>query len=464
MTEEEYAAADATALVALVNRGEAAPWIPTGHALARIAALDPTLGAVVALDGEGALAAARAVDRSLPLAGVPVLVKDTNVDVAGFATRHGSRFYADAPAATGDSELVRRLRAAGAVIVGRSKTPEFASDFVTEPVFGGPTRNPWNRDRAAGGSSGGSAAAVAARMVPAAHGTDCGGSIRVPAAACGLVGLKPTRGRIPQGPDVGERVSGMNVEGVLTRTVRDTALFLDMLAGPDPGAPYQAPHHAGSWRDALVAPSRRLTIGLTTTPPFGGAVAAPIAQATHRVAVALEAQGHAAVPWDWPDLTGFGEAAAVFWQGEIAELIEARIRALGREPGPDEIEPVCRRAWDETRSRSALDFLAAKSVQNRVSRAMSAAFAEIDVLLLPTTADFPPPIGAFVGLDYDAWCEAAYAYAPFTEIFNFTGQPAISLPVGLSEDGLPIGVQLAARFGEEALLLRLAPGFEEAKR
>lgn len=458
MTEDEYVSHDATALAALVQGGKAEPADLAAIALARIARLDPEIGAVVAVDPEGALAAAHAVDRTLRLAGVPVLVKDTNVDVAGFATRHGSRFYADAPVATRDSELVRRLRAAGAIILGRTKTPEFASDFVTEPAFGGPARNPWKLDRASGGSSGGSAAAVAARMAPAAHGTDCGGSIRIPAAACGLVGLKATRGRIPQGPDVGERVSGLNVEGVLTRTVRDTALFLDVLAGSDPGAPYQAPSHEGRWRD--IKEVRHLRVGVVTAPPLGGTTAAAIVAAVEATADALAAAGHTIVPWTWPDLAGAAEAATVFWQGEIGELVEARIHTLGREPRADELELVCRRAWQETRARGVLDFLAAKAEQNRISRAVAAAFADIDALLLPATSDFPPPVGLFATLDYDSWCKAAYGYAPFSEIFNMTGQPAISLPVAVSDDGLPIGVQLAGRFGEDALLLSLAQTLE----
>ncbi len=461
MDHDTYSRLDATALVAMVRRQEVTPVALAEAALARIAALDPGLDAVVALDPVSALRDAAAVSRHLPLAGLPILIKDTNVDVAGFATRHGSRFYETAPPATQDSTLVGRLRAAGAIILGKTKTPEFAHDFVTEPVFGGPARNPWDRSRATGGSSGGAAVAVAAGMVPVAHGTDCGGSIRVPAAACGLVGLKPTRGRVPQGPDVGERVSGLNVEGVLTRTLRDTALLLDVIGGADAGAPSLAPSPAGTWRAALAAPPGALRIGVATRPPAGGVIARPIADAVQRTAEALAGEGHHLSTWDWPDTVGAGEAAAIFWQGEIAELIEARIAALGRDPRPDELEPVCRLAWLETRRRSVLDFLAAKAVQNRISRAMAAGFAGIDLLLTPTTADLPPPVGSFARLDYQDWCDAAYAYAPFTEIFNLTGQPAISLPVTISPEGLPVGVQLVGPFGGEAVLLPVARSLEE---
>jgi amidase len=460
MTEDDYAGCDAIDLAARVRSGQCRALDLVEAALARIARLDPTIGAIVTLDPEGARRAAAAVDTALPLAGVPILIKDTNLDVAGLPTRHGSRFYADARPAAADSTFVARLRRAGAIILGKSKTPEFASDFVTEPRWGGPARNPWNPAHATGGSSGGSAAAVAAFMVPVAHGTDCGGSIRVPAAACGLVGLKPTRGRTPQGPLVGERVGGLNVEGFLTRSVRDTAIFLDAVSGPEPGAPYGVPAPPGPWIDTLAAPLDRLRIGMTARAPTGGRVDSPIAEAVARTAEALRGQGHALIPWQWPDLAEAGEAAAVFWQAEIAELVEARIAELDRDPAEDELETVSLRAWTDTYARSALDYLAGRQIQNRVSRAMARAFEPIDLLLLPVTATPPPLIGAFAGGGYEYWADAAYGYAPFTEIFNMTGQPAISLPVALSEGGLPIGVQLAARFGEEALLLGVAARLE----
>ena len=460
MTEDEYLGCDATALAALVRRGAVSASELVERALARIAATDPALGAIVALDADGARTAAAAISSDLPLAGVPFLVKDTNQDVAGFATRHGSRFYAEAEPAAEDSEFVRRLRAAGLIILGKTKTPEFASDFVTEPTFGGPARNPWNPSLSPGGSSGGAAVAVAAGMVPAAHGTDSGGSIRIPAAACGLIGLKPSRGRCPQGPAAAERVAGLNTEFVLTRSLRDTAAFLDILAAPDPGAPYQAPSHTGSWTESLRPLGRQLRVGLVSWPPQGGATAAPIAAAVERIARLLEGQGHAVTPWDWPDLAESGSAAAIFWQAEIAEQVEARRAALGRDPRQEELEPLCRRAWLETKPRSALDYLAARAAQNRVTRAMAEHFAPIDVLLLPTTAEFPPPVGLYPSLSHEDWSETAYRYAPFSEMFNMTGQPALSLPVGL-HDGLPIGVQLVGKLGEEAPLLGLAAALED---
>ena len=462
MTLNEYATLDATALAEQVRAGAVTPLELVEHALERIAALNERVGAVVAVDADGARRAAAAVDTASPFAGVPVLIKDTSVDVAGFATCHGSKFYADAAPASTDSEFVARLRRAGALIVGKSKTPEYASNFSTEPTWLGPARNPWDLTRTTGGSSGGSAAAIASGMVPVAHGSDCGGSIRVPAACCGLVGLKPTRGRAPAGPMVGERVSGLNSEGVLTRSVRDTSRLLAILSVKDPGAPYQTPG-LGSPADGDFATGRRYRIGVVTVRPEGERVDADVKAEVESVARTLAAWGHSVVPFRWPDIAAAGAAAAVFWHGEIAEVIEQRIGALGRPPREDELEPLSRHAWEQTRRRSALDYLAAKAVQNTMSRRMAAAMTSLDVLLLPTTASTPPKLGAFAGhgrFDYDAWGRAAYDFAPFTELFNLTGQPAMSLPTGVTAAGMPIGVQLAAAYGDDAILLDLGACLE----
>jgi len=463
MLPDDYATLDATSLAERVRRREIEPTALVEHALARIADVDAEVGAVVSVDPEAARRDARRLSLDTPFAGVPILIKDTSVDVAGVPTRHGSKFYADAPAALADSEFVRRVRLAGCIIIGKSKTPEYAGDFSTEPRWLGPARNPWDLVRTTGGSSGGAAAAIASGTVPVAHGSDCGGSIRVPAACCGLVGLKPTRGRMPEGPDVGERVSGLNVEGVLTRSVRDTARLLEVLAGPDPGAPYQAAPLDGPGTAPFEGSPRRYRIGVATVRPRGDRIDAEVEAQVEEVARLFSGWGDQVIPFHWPDINAAGGAAAVFWHAEIAVLVEQRIAALGREPREDELEPLSHHAWMGTRRRSALDYLAAKATQNEVSRRMAAAFSDIDALLLPTTAAPPPPLGAFNGVgvfDYDAWGRAAYDFAPFTEIFNLTGQPAITLPVGMTRNGLPIGIQLAAPFGEDGLLLELGQRLE----
>lgn len=468
MSHHPYDELGVIEIAALVRAGAADPVDVTARALERIAVLDRDLGAVVEVDPERALAQAANVRRDLPLAGVPILIKDVNLDVAGFSTRFGSRFFEAARIATTDSEFVRRLRAAGMIILGKSKTPEFAGDFVTEPTALGPARNPWNVARATGGSSGGAAAAVASFMVPVAHGTDCGGSIRVPAACCGVVGLKPTRGRTPSGPGAGERVAGLNTEGVLTRSIRDTAALLEAVAGPEAGAPYQTLPPVGGWMSALSPRAERLKIGVVTCRMDGTDVDPEITRAVEHAVTILGDLGHTIVPFHWPDVAEASDAAAVFWHGEIAEAIEARCQVLGREPDEQEIEPLSRYAWDATRRRSALDYIDAKAAMNRVTRRFVSAFEPIDVLLLPTTGEMAPLIGGFgrcpAGFDYAEWANAAYRFGAFTEIFNMTGQPAISIPAMLSTDNLPIGIQLVAQFGEDALLLSLAQSLENEIR
>lgn len=465
MTPAEYERLDAVALAELVRRREIAPVELVDLAIAQIERLDPDIGAIVALDPEAARTVARTV-RDGALAGVPFLVKDTNIDVAGFATRHGSRLYANAPSAVADSEIVRRWRAAGVIILGKTKTPEYASDFVTEPRWLGPCRNPRNLAHASGGSSGGSAAAVASGMVPAAHGTDCGGSIRVPAAACGGVGLKPSRGRNPVGPAVGEFVGGLDCEHVITRSVRDSAAFLDATAGDDPGAAYAAPAGVPSWLAALDEPLPALKIGLTTMRPDASTIDPAIAASVERAASMLAEMGHAILPFEWPDLSGAGDAAALFWELEIAALIEQEVARRGYPPADDDIEWTCRDAWERSTRRTAMDVWRARQEQNRASRAMARRFAGIDLLITPTTAAGPPLIGGFVDddcRDFAVWSRTAYAYAPFTEIFNLTGQPALSMPIGTMQDNLPIGAQIVGHFGDEATVLRLARVLENPR-
>jgi amidase len=471
MTPEEYASYDSLGLAKLVQQKEIHPRELVTLALGQIDALDPKIGAIVDLDREAAYKQAEQVRLDAPLAGVPFLIKDTNIDAAGFATRHASKYFADASPATEDSEIVKRWRAAGLIIIGKTKTPEYAAEFTCEPRWQGPTRNPWNTDHSTGGSSGGAGAAVAAGMVSAAHGTDCGGSIRVPAAACGLVGLKPTRGRNPVGPGAGELVCGLDVEHVLVRSVRDTAAFLDTSSAWDNGAPYQAPVGPASFLASLSAQVEPMRIGLITTRPDGREAVPEIAAATKRTAETLASIGHTIVAFEWPDLDGADEAAALFWHIELAWMIETRKQIIGRDPAPDELEPVSWVALRRARSLTALDYMRARASQNQVSRAMAAKFAEMDALLLPTTATLPPLIGQHPGphgqeidgyYDHNAWLNAGYDYCPFTEIFNLTGQPALSMPAGLSTSGLPIGIQLATRFGDEASLLGLAHQLETA--
>jgi amidase len=290
MKLREYAALDAVALAALVRSGEVSASEVTEAAIAAIEALNPTLNAAVLEDFERARAAAATMARDLPLAGVPFLVKDIGVHVHGWRTRMASRYFADAPSRP-DSEIVKRWRAAGVVFLGKSNTPEFAAEFTTEPALFGVTRNPWNVGLTVGGSSGGAAAAVASGMVPVASGSDVGGSIRVPAACCGLFGLKPSRGLNPVGPHTAEGGAGLNCEHVLTRTTRDCAAFLDATAGPEPGAPYRVRRSVPSYLAALSQPGARLRIGCIAEPVGGAAVEGEIQRALAQAVTLLEELG-----------------------------------------------------------------------------------------------------------------------------------------------------------------------------
>lgn len=467
MKAGEYVAHDATGLAELVRRGELDPRDLVEAAIERIEALNPRFNAVVEPAFGMARAAAAAADRRAPLPGIPFLAKDMNIDVAGLRLTAACRWLDGLPPAAADAPLAARWRAAGLAILGRTNTPEWAGDFVTEPSWRGPTLNPWDPSRTPGGSSGGSAAAVASGMVPVAHGTDSGGSIRVPAAACGLVGLKPSRGWVPVGPHHDELAGGFDSEHVLTRTVRDTALLLDLTCGNEPTRRYPWSAPAGGFCQPLAASPPVLRIGVALESPSGLRPDDEIAAATEDIAALLARAGHALRPFRYPELADLGQAAAVIWMTAIAEdIAHARVR-IGRDPAPDELEALSRACVDAGRQWSAVDYVAARRRLTAVTAAMAAAFTDIDVLLLPTTATLPPAIGTIdsrtAAFDLARWGRDAYAFAPYTELFNVTGQPAISLPLGVSRGGLPIGIQLVARLGEDAGLLGLAAWLERER-
>ncbi|MDI6104602.1 amidase family protein [Actinoplanes sp. NEAU-A12] len=396
-----------------------------------------------------------------PFAGVPFLLKDGGPMAAGIPFTMGSRAIQHA-AAWHDSDLMRRFRAAGLVTLGLTAVPEMLLSFATESVRHGTTRNPWAPDRGAGGSSGGAAALVAAGAVPLAHANDGAGSIRVPASCCGLVGLKPSRGRVPCGPDMGEAMFGMAYEFALTRSVRDAAHLLDAVQGPAVGDKYTAPPPRRAYAEELGADPGRLRVAVTTRAWSGVPVDAEVAAATERTARLLEQMGHEvveagpAVDWD---------AAVLALRAELVAI--AATFLLGpRPPDPDLLEAVSRRALAELRDLTALDLLGRLDAQNRVSRVVGGFFTEYDLLVTPTLAQLPAPHGT---LRYDdpghtvtSWLDALLAYGPFTSVFNVTGQPAVSLPLGHSVEGLPVGVQLVAGYGREDLLFRVAARLEEA--
>lgn len=466
MTLAEYAALDAVAIATAIRQGELDPADVVDAALTAIAALDPALNAVVLTDAERAREAARQVRREQPLAGVPLLIKDVDVYVAEWPTTHSSRFFADArPRA--DSEIVRRWRAAGAVFLGKSNTPEFADDFATEPAFRGITRNPWDPSVTVGGSSGGAAAAVASGMVPVAHGSDVGGSIRVPSACCGLFGLKPSRGLNPGGPYFGHAGGGLNTEHVLTRSVRDSAAFLDATAGAEAGATFRVPRPVASYLDALQAPAGPLDIVCLPRRVDGSAVAPEIEAGLSAAVEHLRDLGHRVIWAEYPAEVARaieGDSWSLLWMMDVGYAIDARCRELGRPPHDHELEPLARWIWERARAATASDYLAAQHAAHRATLAMGQAFERADLLLTPTTATLPPPVGTFgaadPGFDPQRWATAAYGFAPFTELFNVTGQPAASLPMHRSPQGLPVGVQLVGRHGRDDQVLRVAAALE----
>ncbi len=458
-----YREYDAVGLAYLIKSGQVS--VQEVQQLARQAILEvnPTLNALVGELFEEPLTAST----TGPLAGVPFVVKDLALHAAGVKTALGSRLTGDGIVFPHDTDLMARFRQAGLVTLGRTATPEFGFNASTEPVSNGSTRNPWDTSRSSGGSSGGSAALVAARAVPVAHGTDGAGSIRIPAAWCGLVGLKPTRGRVPQGPDSDERLSGLGVDFALTRTVRDAAALLDAVNGPGIGDKYFAPPPERPYTQEIGLPPGQLHIAMTTQAWSGAPVDKEYADTVARVCRELVAQGHeveeASPQVDWER---FVDANLPIWTASIAENALGIAHARGIEIGPDVLEAVTLASVEYGRRLTAIDLLRAQRLCGTLTRGVSAFFRSYDVLVTPTVAAPPPPLGTLnqndPNIDPRSWLNKLFELIPFTPLFNVTGQPAISLPLGQSSDGLPIGVQLVARYGDEATLFRLAAQLEEA--
>jgi amidase len=455
----------AVSLAELVRAGELSARELVDASLRRIDELEPTINAFTYVAHESALGAAEAIDRGdpRPFAGVPIAIKD-NRPVAGMPLTNGSDLFGDF-VPDHDAFLVRRLRDAGFVIVGKTSMPEMGILPTTEPRRFGATRNPWDTGRTPGGSSGGAAAAVAAGMVPVAHGNDGGGSIRIPASCCGLVGLKPARGRVSVGPDAGH--SFLVCEGVLTRSVRDTAGVLDVLAGPELGDSTWAPHPPAAGYAALAETDPgRLRIGLVLGPPYEGATVDPVClQAARDAAALLESLGHGveeiAPPWSGLNLLAdftraFGPAISyTTWLGGQIE---------GREPSSDDVEPLTWALWERTRNQDTIAYLAAQDRLESVARTLIAFFQPYDAVLTPALGARPVAIGEIDGLGADPMVKyrRSAGFTPFTAIVNVTGQPAIALPLYQGDDGLPTAVQLIGPPAREEVLLGLATQLEQA--
>jgi amidase len=461
----EYVEYDGLGLAELIRGGQVSAPEVLEAAIGRIEKLNPRLNAVVTKVYDEARAEAQRLDRDAAFAGVPFLLKDLGGAQAGVPLSAGSRFFAHA-AAPVDAEIVRRHRRAGLMILGRTNTPEFGLNASTEPVLFGPTRNPYDPARTSGGSSGGSAAAVAARMVPLAHASDGGGSIRIPAACCGLFGLKTTRSRNTLAPYAGESLAGCSVEHVVARSVRDSAAALDATAGPAPGDPYFAPPPARPFLDEVGAPPGRLRIAFTTRTFNGKAVHPDCAAAARAAALLCEELGHtveeAAPAYDVEALDA--NYQRVFAVGAAAN-VALRARVIGKEPDPAGFERVTWAMIEQGRRISAPDYVMILNRLHGISREIAPFFETWDVLLTPTLAEPPVELGVLdmMSEDLAAYNERLWRFTPFTYPFNVTGQPAMSVPLSWNEAGLPIGVHFVGRYGDEATLFRLAAQLEQAR-
>jgi amidase len=460
---------DAVAHAALVRAGEVSAREATEAAIARIGATDAALGAVVTPTFDRALERARRLDGREgdrpTFAGVPMLVKDLALEIEGVPLREGSRFLHDY-VSTETSEYARRLEAGGFVILGKTATPEFGMAPTCEAVEYGPTRNPWDRARSTSGSSGGSAAAVAARVVPVAHGSDMGGSLRFPASACALFGFKPTRARNPLGPLYGDIVNGAVVEHVLTRSVRDSAAVLDLTSGPAPGDPYTAPRPPRPFADELGRPSGRLRIAYTPRRPDGTLGHPDCVAALDDALALLESLGHELVEADLPGLDAVGGAIGTMFHAATAWAVGYWVRALGREPSADELEPLTRAFYESGRGTSAAEYLLAIGDLQRFSRVVAGFLAEHDVWVTPTMSALPAPLGhisSTPGEPFRALERGGETVAYPAVVANVTGAPAMSVPLWWNAEGIPVGVHVLGSYGDDARLFRLAADLEAAR-
>jgi amidase len=468
---EEIVHLDATAQAELLRRGEVTSLELVDRAIARVERLDPELNAVIAPAFERAREVARNAQLVGPFGGVPFLMKDLGGQEAGAPYHAGmSVLKAAGWVESQDAHLTARFRAAGLISLGRTNTPELGLLPTTEPRAYGPTRNPWNQKYSAGGSSGGSAAAVAAGMVPLAHASDGGGSIRIPASTCGLVGLKPTRGRHSFGPGLGERWNGFSCEFVVTRSVRDAARLLDSTAGSMPGDPYSAAPPAQPFASALEAPPPPLRVGFMTSGPGGAEIHAECRAAVEHAARLLSGAGHE-VREAHPEALDDGSNPATYVDivaANTARALAAWGEAVGREVAESDVEPLTWMMAERGRSLSATDLLERIEYTHRLGRRLAAWWESgFDLLLTPTVGAPPPLIGFLDGTPEEPFrgLMRAAPYGMFTLSFNMSGQPAISLPLywtkGQPTPGLPIGCQLVAPYGREDLLLQAAAQLEQ---
>ena len=461
---DEYEDHDGLGLAGLVKGGEVSADELLDAAIQRVEARNPSVNAVVHKlydHGRGQIADGLPDG---PFKGVPFLLKDLGSALAGTRTTRGSHFFADLPPLQTDSLHVTRLKGAGLVIFGKSNTCELGLSLTCEPRLHGPSHNPWDLSRTPSGSSGGAAAAVASRMLPIAHASDGFGSIRAPAAACGLVGLRPTRGRNSLWPYAGEGMMGYSIEHAVSLSVRDSAALLDATRGAGPGDPYTVPTPARPFLEEVGADPGRLRIAFTETAPNGASVDDDHLRVLRETAGLCETLGHAVEQAD-PDVDGDAIVPTFRTISAVNVLNAVKSHPSGDAPGAGDLENVVARTIRAARDIDAETLMRATQTAHRIGRQMAAFHQDHDVLLTPALGTLPPRLGWLDMMmeDLDEYWHRVFSFSPFTVWFNTTGQPAMMIPIGRTADGLPVAVQAVARFGDEATLFRLAAQLEQAQ-
>jgi amidase len=461
----EYADYDGLGLAELIRNKEVTAGELAELALFGVQKINPQINAVIEVYQGRVEKADELLLPEAPFCGVPFFLKDLGATEAGKPQEMGSRLAKGYIAVT-DAYLTTRFKEAGTIIVGRTTTPERGFAATTESILTGATRNPWDLNLIAGGSSGGSAAAVAAGIVPVAHASDGGGSIRIPAACCGVVGLKPSRGRVSCGPDADERLFGLTQEFVVSRTVRDTAAMLDAVSKPAAGDPYVIIQPRQPYIKEIGASAGKLRMAYTAESWTGVDVNPEIADKVKDIARMCEDMGHiveAARPQF--DLEPYFSALGVLWNSSLGYACDQLCLQMDRPADIHHLEPITLEVYNNSRKISAADVISARAALNMTRRKVGEFFEKYDLLLTPTTAQLPVPIGTIhqnQDIPIEDWYLGTAQFNAFTSLFNATGLPAISLPLGQSAAGLPLGIQFAAGFGQEDLLIRVAGAFEEA--
>lgn len=465
MNLAEYSSCDGVALADLVRKREVQPKELAHLFVEAVEKVNPRINAVIEVYLDRIEVLDDHAISAGPFPGVPFLMKDIGASEGGRHQECGSRLM-KGHVADHDSFLTALFKKAGLILLGRTSTPEFALGISTESVLTGATRNPWNLETMAGGSSGGSAASVAAGIAPVAHGSDNGGSIRIPASACGLVGLKPSRGRVSLGPDIGEIWPGMLQEFVLSRTVRDTALMLDAVSTPTPGDPFTITQPARPYTQEANAPTGRLRIAWTTDSWQPGISAdSEVVRCVEQVVSECERAGHELVEaspvFDYEE---YLRATCIAWAFGLHIGMDIFGGAMGRKVSEETVEPVMLSFYRYSKGLTAADMFMTEFALNKFRRTFGKFFEQYDMLLTPTLIKLPEPLGKYskmrTDVDYVGFMRLCDETKVFTSAANVTGQPAITLPLGHSQSGLPIGVQFMARFGEEGALIRLASSLE----